>query len=72
MAQRKVRILVVKPALNGHDRSAKVATQALRDAGFEVIYTGFTRRPNRSWRRQRLTTEGIDRFLEGRENRHTY
>ena len=37
---RKVRILVAKPGLDGHDRGAKVVALALRDAGFEVIYTG--------------------------------
>ncbi len=40
MAERKVRILVAKPGLDGHDRGAKVVARALRDAGFEVIYTG--------------------------------
>ncbi len=38
--ERKVRILVAKPGLDGHDRGAKVVARALRDAGFEVIYTG--------------------------------
>jgi methylmalonyl-CoA mutase C-terminal domain/subunit len=38
--QRKIRILVAKPGLDGHDRGAKVVAQALRDAGMEVIYTG--------------------------------
>ena len=37
---RKIRILVAKPGLDGHDRGAKVVAQALRDAGMEVIYTG--------------------------------
>ena len=40
MTERKVRILVAKPGLDGHDRGAKVVARALRDAGFEVIYTG--------------------------------
>ncbi len=41
MAQeRKVKILIAKPGLDGHDRGAKVVARALRDAGFEVIYTG--------------------------------
>jgi methylmalonyl-CoA mutase C-terminal domain/subunit len=39
-ATRKFRILVAKPGLDGHDRGAKVVAAALRDAGFEVIYTG--------------------------------
>ena len=42
---RKVRILVAKPGLDGHDRGAKVIARALRDAGFEVIYTGLHQTP---------------------------
>jgi len=38
--EKKIRILVAKPGLDGHDRGAKVIAQALRDAGMEVIYTG--------------------------------
>ncbi len=38
--ERKVKILIAKPGLDGHDRGAKVVARALRDAGFEVIYTG--------------------------------
>jgi methylmalonyl-CoA mutase C-terminal domain/subunit len=45
MADRKVRILVAKPGLDGHDRGAKVVARALRDAGFEVIYTGLHQTP---------------------------
>ena len=40
---RRVRVLVAKPGLDGHDRGAKVVAMALRDAGFEVIYTGLHR-----------------------------
>lgn len=40
MSERKIRILVAKPGLDGHDRGAKIVARALRDAGFEVIYTG--------------------------------
>ncbi len=40
MGNRKIRVLVAKPGLDGHDRGAKVVARALRDAGFEVIYTG--------------------------------
>ncbi len=43
--RRKVRILVAKPGLDGHDRGAKVVARALRDAGFEVIYTGLHQTP---------------------------
>src|ERR1043165_8079887 len=45
MAERKVRVVVAKPGLDGHDRGAKIVARALRDAGFEVIYTGLHRRP---------------------------
>ncbi len=41
----KVRVLVAKPGLDGHDRGAKVVARALRDAGFEVIYTGIRQTP---------------------------
>ncbi|MFO0675553.1 MAG: cobalamin B12-binding domain-containing protein [Polyangiaceae bacterium] len=42
----KIRILVAKPGLDGHDRGAKVVARALRDAGFEVIYTGLHQTPD--------------------------
>ncbi len=45
MTDKKIRILVAKPGLDGHDRGAKVISRALRDAGFEVIYTGLRRTP---------------------------
>jgi methylmalonyl-CoA mutase, C-terminal domain len=45
MTERKIRILVAKPGLDGHDRGAKVVARALRDAGFEVIYTGLHQTP---------------------------
>jgi methylmalonyl-CoA mutase, C-terminal domain len=45
MADRKLRVLVAKPGLDGHDRGAKVVARALRDAGFEVIYTGLHQTP---------------------------
>ena len=45
MTARKVRILVAKPGLDGHDRGAKVVARALRDAGFEVVYTGLHQTP---------------------------
>lgn len=45
MTERKVRILVAKPGLDGHDRGAKVVARALRDAGFEVVYTGLHQTP---------------------------
>jgi len=45
MPKKKIRILVAKPGLDGHDRGAKVICRSLRDAGFEVIYTGLRRTP---------------------------
>lgn len=43
--ERKIRVLVAKPGLDGHDRGAKVVASALRDAGMEVIYTGLRQTP---------------------------
>ncbi len=45
MIERKIRVLVAKPGLDGHDRGAKVIARALRDAGMEVIYTGLRQTP---------------------------
>ncbi len=45
MTERKIRVLVAKPGLDGHDRGAKVVARALRDAGMEVIYTGLRQTP---------------------------
>ncbi|MBI2561319.1 MAG: cobalamin B12-binding domain-containing protein [candidate division NC10 bacterium] len=42
---RKIRVLIAKPGLDGHDRGAKVIARAFRDAGFEVIYTGLRQTP---------------------------
>jgi methylmalonyl-CoA mutase C-terminal domain/subunit len=44
-AMRKIRVLIAKPGLDGHDRGAKVIARALRDAGMEVIYTGLRKTP---------------------------
>ena len=44
-AEQKIRVLVAKPGLDGHDRGAKVIARALRDAGMEVIYTGLRQTP---------------------------
>ncbi len=46
MVERKIRVLVGKPGLDGHDRGAKVVAAALRDAGMEVIYTGLHQTPD--------------------------
>ena len=45
MEERRIRILIAKPGLDGHDRGAKVVAYALRDAGMEVIYTGLRQTP---------------------------
>lgn len=45
MAEKKIRVLVAKPGLDGHDRGAKVVARALRDAGMEVIYVGLKQTP---------------------------
>ncbi len=45
MTERKIRVIIAKPGLDGHDRGAKVVARALRDAGMEVIYTGLRQTP---------------------------
>jgi methylmalonyl-CoA mutase, C-terminal domain len=45
MTERRTRVLVAKPGLDGHDRGAKVVARALRDAGMEVVYTGIRQTP---------------------------
>jgi methylmalonyl-CoA mutase C-terminal domain/subunit len=45
MTEKKIRVLIAKPGLDGHDRGAKVVARALRDAGMEVIYTGLRQTP---------------------------
>ena len=45
---RRIRVLVAKPGLDGHDRGAKYIARAFKEAGMEVIYTGIGRRPKRS------------------------
>ena len=45
MSERKIRVVIAKPGLDGHDRGAKVIARALRDAGMEVIYTGLRQTP---------------------------
>jgi methylmalonyl-CoA mutase C-terminal domain/subunit len=45
MVEKKIRVLIAKPGLDGHDRGAKVIARALRDAGMEVIYTGLRQTP---------------------------
>jgi methylmalonyl-CoA mutase C-terminal domain/subunit len=45
MTDKKIRVLIAKPGLDGHDRGAKVIARALRDAGMEVVYTGIRQTP---------------------------
>jgi len=45
MMQKKIRVLIAKPGLDGHDRGAKIIARALRDAGMEVVYTGLRQTP---------------------------
>jgi methylmalonyl-CoA mutase, C-terminal domain len=45
MTQKKIRVLIAKPGLDGHDRGAKIIARSLRDAGMEVIYTGLRQTP---------------------------
>src|ERR1700739_2206260 len=45
MAEKKIRVLIAKPGLDGHDRGAKIIARALRDAGVEVVYTGLRQPP---------------------------
>lgn len=45
MSEKRIRVLVAKPGLDGHDRGAKIIARALRDAGMEVIYTGLRQTP---------------------------
>ncbi len=45
MEEKKIRVLIAKPGLDGHDRGAKIIARALRDAGMEVIYTGLRQTP---------------------------
>jgi len=45
LSERKIRVLIAKPGLDGHDRGAKVIARALRDSGMEVIYTGLRQTP---------------------------
>jgi methylmalonyl-CoA mutase C-terminal domain/subunit len=57
--EQKVRILVAKPGLDGHDRGAKVVSRALRDAGFEVIYTGCHQTP------EQIVRAAIEEDIQG-------
>ena len=55
----KIRVVIAKPGLDGHDRGAKVIARALRDAGMEVIYTGLRQTPEQivsDWKSTRLNS----------------
>jgi len=58
MAERKIRVLVAKPGLDGHDRGAKVIAASLRDAGMEVIYTGLHQTP------EKITTTALQEDVD--------
>lgn len=59
--EKKIRVLVAKPGLDGHDRGAKVIAHALRDAGMEVIYTGLRQTPERIV--EAVVQEDVDALL---------
>ncbi|MFC1610588.1 cobalamin B12-binding domain-containing protein [Myxococcota bacterium] len=59
MTESKIRILVAKPGLDGHDRGAKVVARGLRDAGFEVIYTGLHQTP------EQIARAALDEDVDG-------
>ena len=73
MAERKIRVVVAKPGLDGHDRGAKVVARALRDAGMEVIYTGLRQTPEMI--AEAALQEDVDvvglSFLTGSHKEHT-
>jgi methylmalonyl-CoA mutase C-terminal domain/subunit len=57
--ERKIRIMVAKPGLNGHDRGAKIIARGFRDAGFEVIYTGLHQTP------EQIVAAAIEEDVDG-------
>jgi methylmalonyl-CoA mutase C-terminal domain/subunit len=70
MPQHKIRVLIAKPGLDGHDRGAKVIARALRDAGMEVIYTGLRQTPEmiaRAAQQEDVDVVGIS-ILSGAHN----
>ena len=64
MPEKKIRVLIAKPGLDGHDRGAKIIARALRDAGMEVIYTGLRQTPEMIVFRRRAGRRGRDRPLD--------
>jgi len=63
MVDKKIRVLIAKPGLDGHDRGAKVVARALRDAGMEVIYTGLRQTPEQII--GAVEQEDVDVLIEG-------
>ena len=61
MPEQKIRVLVAKPGLDGHDRGAKVVARALRDAGMEVIYTGLRQTP------EMVVNTALQEFIQRRQ-----
>ena len=66
MNEKKIRVLVAKPGLDGHDRGAKVIAAALRDAGMEVIYTGLHQRRSSRRPSRRTSMSWLCRFCPAR------
>ncbi len=64
MPDKKIRVLIAKPGLDGHDRGAKVIARALRDAGMEVIYTGLRQTPGNDRFRRDAGRCGRNRFID--------
>jgi methylmalonyl-CoA mutase cobalamin-binding domain/chain len=67
MEASKIRVVVAKPGLDGHDRGAKIIARALRDAGMEVIYTGLHQTPERSLRPSSRRTPTRSAFRSSQE-----
>jgi methylmalonyl-CoA mutase C-terminal domain/subunit len=65
MSEQKIRVVVAKPGLDGHDRGAKIIARALRDAGLEVIYTGLHQTPEPIAATVQPHRVGIDALLNG-------
>src|SRR5438445_13017978 len=59
MSDKRIRVLVAKPGLDGHDRGAKIVARALRDAGMEVIYTGLRQTP------EQIVTAALQEDVDG-------
>ena len=58
--ERKIKVVIAKPGLDGHDRGAKVVARALRDAGMEVVYTGIRQTPDVAAELDALKQKGVE------------